>query len=135
MAAHIFERTARRQPITPLAAEIGVALALVFWSTVTLPLSYWPGGGIRLLTDQYLKAIAFFWLLATIITTTDRLRALAWSLTLCAIPLAAAGVWHYISGYVMTTTQEGLVRVVGYLGSSGLTGHPTRIAMLPNVIS
>ena len=52
MAAHVFERTAHKQAITPLAPEIGIALALVFWSTVTLPLSYWPGGGIRLLTDQ-----------------------------------------------------------------------------------
>jgi O-Antigen ligase len=134
MAAHVFERTAHRQPITPLAPEIGIALALVFWSTVTLPLSYWPGGGVRLLTDQYLKAIAFFWLLATIITTTDRLRALAWVLTLCAIPLAATGVWHYLSGEVMTTTQEGLVRVVGYMGSSGLTGNPNDLALMLNLI-
>ena len=134
MAAHVFERTAHRQPITPLAPEIGIALALVFWSTVTLPLSYWPGGGIRLLTDQYLKAIAFFWLIATIITTTDRLRALAWTLTLCAIPLAATGIWHYLSGEVMTTTQEGLVRVVGYMGSSGLTGNPNDLALMLNLI-
>ena len=134
MAAHILERTAHKQPITPLAPEIGIALALVFWSTVTLPLSYWPGGGVRLLTDQYLKAIAFFWLLATIITTTERLRALVWSLTLCAIPLAATGVWHYLSGDVMTTTQEGLVRVVGYMGSSGLTGNPNDLALMLNLI-
>jgi len=134
MAAHVFERTAHRQPITPLAPEIGIALALVFWSTVTLPLSYWPGGGIRLLTDQYLKAIAFFWLLATIITTTDRFRALVWSLTLCAIPLAGTGIWHYLSGKVMTTSQEGLVRVVGYMGSSGLTGNPNDLALMLNLI-
>jgi probable O-glycosylation ligase (exosortase A-associated) len=134
MAAHVFERTAHRQPITPMAPEIGIALALVFWSTVTLPLSYWPGGGIRLLTDQYLKAIAFFWLLATIITTTERLRALVWSLTLCAIPLAGTGIWHYLSGEVMTTSQEGLVRVVGYMGSSGLTGNPNDLALMLNLI-
>jgi probable O-glycosylation ligase (exosortase A-associated) len=134
MAAHVFERTAHRQPITPLAPEIGIALALVFWSTVTLPLSYWPGGGIRLLTDQYLKAIAFFWLLATIITTTERVRALAWSLTLCAVPLAGTGIWHYLSGEVMRTTQEGLVRVVGYMGSSGLTGNPNDLALMLNLI-
>ena len=134
MAAHVLERTAHRQPITPLAPEIGIAMALVLWSTVTLPLSYWPGGGIRLLTDQYLKAIAFFWLLATIITTMDRLRALVWSLTLCAIPLAGTGIWHYLSGFVMTTTQEGLVRVVGYMGSSGLTGNPNDLALMLNLI-
>ena len=68
MAAHVAERTAHKQPITPMAPEIGIALALVCWSTITIPMSYWPGGSVRLLTDQYLKAIAFFWLLATIIT-------------------------------------------------------------------
>ena len=134
MAAHVMERTAHRQPITPLAPEIGIALALVFWSTITIPLSYWPGGSMHLLTDQYLKAIAFFWLLATIITTPARLRALAWSLTICAVPLAGVGIWHYLSGDVMTTTQEGLVRVVGYMGSSGLTGNPNDLALMLNLI-
>src|SRR5204862_1118762 len=80
------------------------------------------------------KAIAFFWLLATIITTPERLRALAWSLTLCAIPLAATGIWHYLSGDVMQTGQDGLVRVVGYMGSSGLTGNPNDLALMLNLI-
>src|ERR1044072_3234360 len=134
MAAHVMERTAHKQPITPLAPEIGIALALVFWSTITIPMSYWPGGSIHLLTDQYLKAIAFFWLLATIISTPARMRGLAWSLTLCAIPLAATGIWHYLSGDVMKTSQDGLVRVVGYQGSSGLTGNPNDLALMLNLI-
>jgi probable O-glycosylation ligase (exosortase A-associated) len=134
MAAHVMERTAHKQPITPLAPEIGIALALVCWSTITIPMSYWPGGSIRLLTDQYLKAIAFFWLLATIITTPARLRGLAWVLALCAIPLAGTGIWHYLSGHVMQTGQDGLVRIVGYMGSSGLTGNPNDLALMLNLI-
>jgi len=134
MTAHVMERTAHKQPITPLAPEIGIALALVLWSTITIPMSYWPGGSIHLLTDQYLKAIAFFWLIATIITTPARLRGLAWSLVLCAIPLAGTGIWHYLSGHVMQTGQDGLVRVVGYMGSSGLTGNPNDLALMLNLI-
>jgi probable O-glycosylation ligase (exosortase A-associated) len=134
MAAHVMERTAHKQPITPMAPEIGIGLALVFWSMITIPMSIWPGGSIHLLTDQYLKAIAFFWLLATIITTPARVRALAWSLTICAIPLAGTGIWHYLSGRVMTTSQDGLVRVVGYMGSSGLTGNPNDLALMLNLI-
>jgi probable O-glycosylation ligase (exosortase A-associated) len=117
-----------------MAPEIGIALALVCWSTITIPMSYWPGGSVRLLTDQYLKAIAFFWLLATIITTPARLRAITWSLVLCAIPLAATGIWHYVSGDVMSTGVEGLVRIVGYQGSSGLTGNPNDLALMLNLI-
>src|SRR5207237_549970 len=79
--------------------------------------------------------VAFtFFLLATIITTPARLRTLAWSLTICAIPLAATGIWHYLSGDVMKTTQDGLVRVVGYQGSSGLTGNPNDLALMLNLI-
>jgi O-antigen ligase len=134
MAAHVMERTAHKQPITPLAPEIGIALALILWSMITIPMSYWPGGSIRLLTDQYLKAIAFFWLLATIITTPARLRGIAWTLVLCAIPLAGTGIWHYLSGHVMQTGQDGLVRIVGYMGSSGLTGNPNDLALMLNLI-
>jgi probable O-glycosylation ligase (exosortase A-associated) len=134
MTAHVMERTAHKQPITPLAPEIGIALALILWSMITIPMSYWPGGSIRLLTDQYLKAIAFFWLLATIITTPARLRGIAWTLVLCAIPLAGTGIWHYLSGHVMQTGQDGLVRIVGYMGSSGLTGNPNDLALMLNLI-
>jgi putative inorganic carbon (HCO3(-)) transporter len=134
MAAHVFERTAHKQPITPMAPEIGIALALILWSMITIPLSYWPTGSLRLLTDQYLKAIAFFWLLATIITTPRRVRAIAWSLVLCSIPLAGTGIWHYLSGDVMSTGVQGLVRVVGYMGSSGLTGNPNDLALMLNLI-
>lgn len=134
MAAHVFERTAHKQPITPMAPEIGIALALVAWSVITIPLSVWPTGSMRLLTDQYLKAIAFFWLLATIITTPTRLRAIVWALVLCSIPLAGTGIWHYFSGDVMSTGVQGLVRIVGYQGSSGLTGNPNDLALMLNLI-
>jgi probable O-glycosylation ligase (exosortase A-associated) len=134
MVAHVMERTAHKQPITPLAPEIGIALALVLWSMITIPMSYWPGGSIHLLTDQYLKAIAFFWLLATIITTPARLRGVVWTLVICAVPLAGTGIWHYLSGHVMQTGQDGLVRIVGYMGSSGLTGNPNDLALMLNLI-
>ena len=134
MVAHIAERTAHKQPITPMAPEIGIALALVCWSTITIPMSYWPGGSVRLLTDQYLKAIAFFWLLATIINTPARWRGVAWALVLCAIPLAGTGIWHYLSGHVMSTGVQGLTRIVGYQGSSGLTGNPNDLALMLNLI-
>jgi len=89
---------------------------------------------MRLLTDQYLKAIAFFWLLATIITTPTRLSAIVWALVLCSIPLAGTGIWHYVSGDVMSTGVQGLVRIVGYQGSSGLTGNPNDLALMLNLI-
>jgi O-antigen ligase len=136
MAAHVADRTIHRQSITPLSPEIGIVLALVAWSVLTLPLSMWPGGSVRVLTDHYLKAIAFFWLLGTIVTSTDRLRAMSWTLVLCSVPLAATGVANYLSGATLSTGVRGFYRIEGYVGTggSGLTGNPNDLALMLNLI-
>jgi len=134
MAAHVAERSIHRRPITPLSPEIGIALALVCWSVATIPLSSWPGGSVRVLVDHYLKAVAFFWLLSVIVTTTDRLRVLAWTLVLCSIPLAATGVGNYVSGERLSTGVSGFYRIAGYTGGSGLTGNPNDLALMLNLI-
>jgi len=136
MAAHVAERTIRRQPITPMSPEIGIVLMLVAWAVLTLPLSIWPGGSVRVLTDNYLKAVAFFWLLGTIITSTERLRLLAWTLVLCSIPLALTGIYNYLSGDVLSTGVRGFYRIEGYVGEggSGLTGNPNDLALMLNLI-
>jgi putative inorganic carbon (hco3(-)) transporter len=136
MAAHVAERTIHRQSITPLSPEIGIVLALVAWAVLTLPLSMWPGGSVRVLTDHYLKAIAFFWLLGTIVTSTHRLRAMAWTLVLCSVPLAATGVANYLSGATLSTGVRGFYRIEGYVGvgGSGLTGNPNDLALMLNLI-
>jgi O-antigen ligase len=132
IVAHVVERTAHRRAITQLSPEIGIALTLVCWSILTLPLSVWPGGSVRILTDHYLKAIAFFWLLGTIVTTTDRLRTMAWTLTLCAIPLAATGIFNYVAGEFLSTGVRGFYRITGYMGV--LTANPNDLALMLNLI-
>ena len=132
MAAHVVERTANRRPITPVSPEIAIALALVAWSILTLPMSVWPGGSIRLLSDHYLKAVAFFWLLGTIVTTTARLRTVMWTLTLCSIPLAATGVVNYLAGDFLSTGARGVYRIAGYSGV--LTENPNDLALMLNLI-
>lgn len=134
MVAHVVERTIHRQAITPMSPEIGIALALVCWSVITIPLSAWPGGSVRVLVDNYLKAVAFFWLLGTIVNSTERLRTLAWTLVLCSIPLAATGVRNYLSGGQLSTGVRGFYRIEGYMGGSGLTGNPNDLALMLNLI-
>jgi O-antigen ligase len=89
---------------------------------------------VRVLTDNYLKAVAFFWLLGTIVTSTERLRRMAWTLALCAIPLALTGVVNYLSGDVLSTGVRGFYRIEGYVGGSGLTGNPNDLALMLNLI-
>lgn len=132
-AAHVIERTARRRSIMPMSPEIGIALMLLCWSVLTLPVSVWPGGSVQVLTEHYVKAVAFFWLLGTIITTTDRLRIMVWTLTLCAIPLAATAVSNYVLGEVFSTGATGFYRISGYY-MSGLTANPNDLALMLNLI-
>jgi O-antigen ligase len=107
---------------------------LVGWAIFTTPVSYWPGGSVNVLTDHYLKAVAFFWLLGTVVSTAPRLRILAWVLVLCSVPLAATGIHHYLAGVVLRTGVPGLVRISGYDGGSGLVGNPNDLALMLNLI-
>ena len=133
--AHLLQSLAGQQSARPFfPTEFWIAIALICWSLITLPVSYWPGGSMEVLTDHYLKAIAFFWLIGAVVTTTSRLRLLAWAFVICAIPLAITGIQHYASGMVMSTTQVGLVRVKGYVGGSGLVGNPNDLALMLNLI-
>ena len=101
IGAHLVHRLTQHEAAAPFFPEVAIVLALVGWAVLTLPLSYWPGGSMEVLTDHYLKAVAFFWLLGTLVTTA-RLRVLAWAL-LCSIPLAATGLKNYLSGGFLST--------------------------------
>jgi len=87
IGAHLMDRMVRRDSAPPFNGEIGVALLLVGWAVITVPVSYWAGGSVEVLTSQYIKAVVFFWLVATLATTERRLKTVAWTLVLCAIPL------------------------------------------------
>ena len=50
----------------------GAALALVSWAVITVPVSYWVGGSVEMLTNQYIKAVVFFWLVGTLVTTARK---------------------------------------------------------------
>jgi probable O-glycosylation ligase (exosortase A-associated) len=134
IAGHLLDRMTRRGSAPPFNAEVALALALVAWAVITLPVSYWAGGSVDILTDQYLKAVAFFWLVGTLATTGRRLRILAWTLVLCAIPLAATGISNYLSGEVLSTGVPGLRRIYGYMGGSGLAANPNDLALVLNLI-
>ena len=134
IGAHLFDRIVRRDSAPPFNAEVVIALLLVSWGIMTVPMSYWAGGSVEILTEQYLKAVAFFWLVATLATSAARLRVLAWTLTLCAIPLAATGIKNYLAGELLNTGVPGLKRIYGYMGASGLTGNPNDLALMLNLI-
>jgi probable O-glycosylation ligase (exosortase A-associated) len=134
IGAHLLDRLVRRDSAPPFNSELGVALLLVAWAVITVPVSYWAGGSVEVLTSQYIKAVLFFWLVATLATTARRLKTVAWTLVLCAVPLAVTGLWNYSSGEVLSTGVPGLKRIYGYMGGSGLAANPNDLALVLNLI-
>ncbi len=124
--AHTLDSTIRRRTVIPAGPEMLTAFALLVWAVMTIPFSIWPGGSVNLLTDQYLKAVVFFWLIATLVTTRARLRTFGWALVLCAIPLAATALRHFQTGVYVTSGNAAIQRIAG-LG--GLTGNPNDLAL------
>jgi len=131
IAAHMFDATLRRRPVLPACPEVVTALALLIWAVLTLPFSYWPGGSVALLSDQYLKALVFFWLIAALVTSRARLRMFGWALVLCSIPLALTALEHFGSGTYVTSSAAPLQRIGGI---AGITGNPNDLALTLNLV-
>jgi O-antigen ligase len=131
IVAHLFDATTNHRPFVPAAPEIAISFALLAWATLTVPFSLWPGGSLLLLSDQYVKAMVFFWMIATLVTTRARLRTFCWALALCAIPLAVMAVQHYLSGDFLFTGATGVKRIAGY---TGLSGNPNDLALTLNLL-
>src|SRR5262245_54368321 len=130
IAAHAMDATVRREPVTPSGAETSITLALLGWTVLTVPFSLWPGGSVALLTDQYIKALVFFWMIAAMVTNRERLKTFAWSLTVCSIPLAVMALLHFAKGDFLSTGTS-IKRIEGY---AGLSGNPNDLALTLNLL-
>ena len=125
IASFLFGAIAHRRPV-PFPPEVRIAVCLVGWAAVTLPLSYWPGGSLSFLLGTFLKSVTIFWLLGGVVTTLPRLRWLAWALTLMTIPIAATTLAHFAAGVTMDN------RVVGYMAP--LTENPNGVALVLSLL-
>src|SRR5215467_14599473 len=130
IGAHMTDATVRREPITPSGAETTITFALLGWTVLTVPFSMWPGGSVALLTDQYIKALVFFWMIAAMVTNRERLTTFAWSLTVCSIPLALSALLHFAKGDFLSTGTS-IQRIEGY---AGLSGNPNDLALTLNLL-
>ena len=135
IVAELLDRAMNRRPFrrSPLAFKL--VLALVGWAVVTVPLSYWPGGSVAALTDHFLKAIAFFWLIATVVTSERRLRGFLWLLVLASLPLSITALQNYASGSFLRTPDGAVPRIAGYSSAgSGLAANPNDLALMINLL-
>lgn len=127
-AVLLWDRWQQRQPLLNLKRELAVAAALWAWALLTVPLSYWPGGSVNVLSDEYVKSLVIFWLLANVVTTPHRLRFVAVALILCSMPLATATVKNFLAGNFY---DAGSQRAGGL--QNGL-GNPNDTALMLNLI-
>ncbi len=108
----------RTQPL-----EVKVALALFAWAVVTIPLSLWPGGSVTMLTEQYFKSVAVFWVLGSVVSTVGRFRIFMWTVVICSVPATIQGLRAYLSGNLVNG------RIV--MGQwPGLTANPNDLALV-----
>jgi putative inorganic carbon (HCO3(-)) transporter len=133
--AHLLDGAVRRHSQDRPHVEMTIAIALVAWSAATIPFSYWPGGSVTELTDQFLKAVAFFWLIGAIVNSRARLQSFVWLLVLCSIPLSLTAIQNYRAGVFVTTSQNAVQRIAGYSDAgSGLVSNPNDLALMLNIL-
>jgi putative inorganic carbon (HCO3(-)) transporter len=125
-----FDRLPRGGPFLIAGQETRAALSLAVWAVVTVPFSYWPGGSVSMLQELYFKTLTIFWLLSLTVNTPQRLRSVAWTLSLIAIPMAYIGISNYFSGEFVEQSIHN--RIVGYEGA--LTENPNDLALMLNLI-
>lgn len=133
LAALLIDRLQRGLPITRVSREVKLAALLLAWAVVTVPFSYWPGGSIGMLTDLYLKTLAIFLLIVNVVSTVDRLRKVAWALTLMTVPVALTGIDNFTAGvYVRGGVDQVVKRIIGY--EAALTWNPNDLALMLTLI-
>jgi len=129
IAFHTFDRLNGRCAGEETPREIPLVLALAAWSVAMVPLSYWPGGSVATLLDLYFKSVAVFILLAGVINTRARLRAISWTLGACTVPISLVALEHFATGTFLPRAPG---RIAGY-GTAGLAGNPNDLALLLNL--
>lgn len=132
MLAFVVDRWGRGRSLIEWSPEMAIVAALLVWIILTLPLSVWPSGSLGVLSELYLKTLIVFWLLSQIIDSEQRLRTMAWALTVMAVPIALTALVNFVSGaYIHADAAPSAVRIMGYGGS--LTGNPNDLALTLNL--
>lgn len=128
IAAHVVSRVSRNLPIITFTAPTRILLCLVGWALITAPFSYWPGGSVAFLLENFSKTVIVFILLVNVVDSPGKLRQISWGLVLMSIPLGLTTIENFLSGVSLKTGD----RVLGY--SSGLTANPNDMALMLNLI-
>jgi O-antigen ligase len=129
IGAYLLHRLVRREPLIRPAPELALAVLLLWWAALTMPMSLWVGGSIDLLLSLYVKTLLIFALLCHVVDTPRRLKVLAMWLTGLSVPMAYTGVTQFLSGEFLAT---GTQRIQGF--EAALTHNPNDLALMLNLL-
>ncbi len=127
---YLSDRWVHQQPLILWTREAWLAMGLFIWAAATVPFSIWPGGSASMLFDQFFKTLTMFWLLAHVVSSTNRLYQIAAALTVMGVGLSGFAIYNYASGAFIA--NDGVERLVGNEG--GLTKNPNDMALMINLI-
>lgn len=109
-----------------------IAILLLIWALVTVPFSIWPGGSFATISDALIKSLIVFWLLMRVVNSSSRLRSIAWTFSIIALPLSLSAIIAFAQvGFGNVGMLQGWDRITGY--QSALTGNPNDLALMINL--
>ena len=125
---YLINRAMTGRPLTMMMPTVKWALVLLGIALLSIPVGFWPGGSVDVLLDLFGKSIVIFLLVANVVDTEKRFRALVATMIGSGAFAAAYAVMNYATGRFDPTGQ----RVEGY--QSPLAGNPNDLAMTLNIL-
>ena len=125
---YLISRAMTSRPLTVMTPTVKWGLVLAVIAVLSIPVGYWPSGSYDVFVDLFGKSIIVFLLVANIVDTERRFRALLVTMIACGTFAAINAVMNYAAGNFDPTGQ----RVMGY--DSPLAGNPNDLALTLNIL-
>ena len=129
--SYLCNRMLTGRPLTVITRELWLGAALLVWASITVPVSYWPGGSVAVIAGVFVKSLLVFWLIANVVNTPERLRRFMIVLSLAGGPLALTAILNYRAGVFMEGATA-VKRITGY--DAPLTQNPNDLALMLNLL-
>ena len=128
LVPYVVNRIMTMRPLTMMTSTVKWALVMAALALVSIPAGFWPGGSVDVLLDLFGKSLVVFLLVANVVDTERRFRALVVTMVGCASVAGLFAVMNYAAGRFDPTGQ----RVEGY--DSALAANPNDLALTLNIV-
>ena len=127
LVVYSYQKLSKHENFFPRSPEVHLLALFIFLCALSIPFSLWPGGSLGLLFGNYLKSLAFFLLIAQLLSSLAAFNRMIWYMLICCFIVALTA----IAGYQEGNLVEGY-RMQGAGG--GLTLNPNDFALTINLM-